>query len=208
MHRPSPGLCRTTAARSGRAAAPPGVRFRQRPGAALAPGAVALGIGGKGDDVSPLQEAIERRGNQPRRPAQGGGPVVDAEIAGQNDRAVAVALVNDFVEDAGEVALGEDGIGGVVSDFVEDQKIGTAVILQQVVESLIGHRGQEILEHVVGADVADAIAGGASAHSEADREVAFADAGRAEEEDRFTPVEEAKLGQVENRPCGRGRVVL
>ena len=92
---------------SRRAAAP--ARFRQGPGAALAPGAVAFRIGRKGDDVSPLQEAIEGRGNQARRAAESGGPGIDAEIAGQNGRAVAVALVNDFVENAGEVALGEEG---------------------------------------------------------------------------------------------------
>jgi hypothetical protein len=86
-----------------------------------------------------LQEAIQRGGDESRRSPQGGGPIVDSKITGQNDRTVTIALVNDFVKDAGEVAFGEDGVDRVVPDLVEDQKVGAAVLLQQLVKSLIGH---------------------------------------------------------------------
>jgi hypothetical protein len=88
---------------------------------------------------------------------------------------VAVALVNDFVEDAGEVALGQAGRTGMIPHLVQDQQVGTAVLLQPVIESVISHRGEQILERVVGADVADAIAGGASAHAQPNRQMALAD---------------------------------
>ena len=77
-----------------------------------------------------FKEAIEGCGNQTRRAAEGGGPVVDAEIAGHYDRTVTVALVNDFVEDAGKVALGDEEIGWVVAHLVQDKEVGTAVIVQ------------------------------------------------------------------------------
>src|SRR5215831_18934815 len=72
-----------------------------------------------------------------------------------------------------------------------------AVLLQHLLEGLIGHRRQETPEHIVGAHVANAIAGGASASSQADGEMAFADAAGAQEKDRLAAVEEAELGEVE-----------
>ena len=73
---------------------------------------------------------------------------MDAEIAGQNGRAVAVPLVNDFVEHTGEVALGQNGRGGVVSDFVQDQQVGPAVLLPPVFKGVIGKGGQQALTEV------------------------------------------------------------
>src|SRR6266581_2255944 len=75
----------------------------QGAGTTFAFGAVAFRIGRQGEDMRALQEAVQCRGHQSWRAAQGGGPVVDAEVAGQNRGAVPVTLVDDFIEDAGEV---------------------------------------------------------------------------------------------------------
>src|SRR6516164_4865435 len=61
-----------------------GARVGQGSRTALRLGAVAFGLGGKGNDVRSLQEAIQGGGHQARRSAQGRSPVVDAAIGGQN----------------------------------------------------------------------------------------------------------------------------
>src|ERR671925_343866 len=63
-----------------------------------------------------------------------------------------------------------------------------------------------MLEHVVLARVEHAIPGRAGPDTETDREVALADTGRAEKEDRFAAVQKPKLGQAGllDAPVGRG----
>src|SRR5439155_27224461 len=180
---------------------------RQGAGAALASHAVAWGVGREVDDVSAFQEAVQRGGDQRGGPEHGG-PVVDAEVAGQNCGAVAVTLMNELVEHAGEAALYHNGVGGMVADLVQDQQIRPAVLLQDLLERLVCDGSQEVFEHVVGADVADAVAGRAGPGAEADREVALADAGGAEKEDRLAAVEEAELGQIEDGLAIDGRLRL
>ena len=173
------------------------MRTRQRAGATLASCAIAWGVGREGDDVSAFQEAVHGRGDKPRCP-QNRAPLIDGEIAGENRGAVAVALMNKLIEDAGEAVFRNEGIRRMIADLVKDQETGSTVVLQHVIESVIGDRGQKVLEQIIRSDVKHAIAGCASPHTEADRQVALADAGGAEEKDRLTAVEEAKLGQVED----------
>jgi hypothetical protein len=69
--------------------------------------------------VSVLQEAVDGRGDQPRC-SQNRAPLIDGEVAGENRGAVAVALVNQLVKDAGEAVLRNDGIRRMVADLIKD----------------------------------------------------------------------------------------
>ena len=91
----------------------------------------------------------------------------------------------------------EAGLGlPLVDELAADIFMGE--LSGKFLEGVIGERGVEAPEQLVGADEADAVACLAGTHAEADGEVGLADAARPDPQDRLAAVDEAELGEVEH----------
>ena len=144
------------------------------------------------DDNGMVQQTVQQ-GRSDDVIAEDGSPVLEAAIGGEHGGAFLVAGVDQLEEQVGPA-----GFDRQVADFVDYEQGDPVDVAQARGEGAgalgLGQYGDELGQ---GGEV-DTLAGLDRVHAEGDGEVAFADAGRAEQVHGLAAVDEAELGQGED----------
>ena len=125
--------------------------------------------------------------------AEDGAPVLEAAIGGEHGGALLVAGVDQLEEQVGAA-----GVNGQVADLIDDEQGSPVDVAQTRGEGAgalgLGERGDEFGQ---GGEV-DTLVGLDRVHPQGDGEMAFTDAGRAEQVHGLAAVDEAEFGQGED----------
>ena len=118
-------------------------------------------------------------------------PLVDGAVAGDDGRGAPVPLEDDLVEVA-RLA----GIEATQAEVVEDEDVGGQEPAQHLLAAVVGPRLVQSLEHVVGAQEEDVVAGPAGGVAEGRGEVGLSDPDRAEEDHVLAALDEAEAEEL------------
>ena len=172
------------------------VPLGRRSAPAFGPEAVA----GDDDLVGVVRQPIQR-GRGEERALEQVRPLGEGAVAGDDERALLVALVDDLVE-----VLGSGRVQGLEPEVVEDEQVGADVGGQAALVGAVGAAAVEVRQHPRGRDEQDVEATTAGLVTERLGEVALADAGGSLDEDRLVALDEARGGEVEDLLAVDGEV--
>src|SRR3989449_378055 len=155
-------------------------------------------VAGDDDLVGVVRQAVEGGGGEERALEQVR-PLGEGAVAGDDERALLVALVDDLVE-----VLGAGRVQGLQSEVIEDEEVAAHVGGETAFVGAVGAAAVEVRQHPRCRDEQNVEASAAGFVTERLGEVALADAGGAPGGDRLVALDETGGGEGADPPTGYG----
>ena len=150
----------------------------------------AVAVSADGDGGGVMEEPIQQGGGQDGI-GEEVAPCGIGFVGGEDDGFPLVVAFGDDLEEEGGVVL----FKGEVADFVEEEQVGSCERVLEDMESIALFGDPRFCDEVVQGDEVDAMSGFEGFEREAHGQVGLPHAGRAQEQDILTVVEEAQTGQ-------------